>query len=188
MKGLRRDPILRRVIDRVGHCTLSLERNKIRALSESIIYQQLAGAAAATISRRFEALWGRWPTPSQVIEARVARLRSAGLSRQKLSYLKDLSAKVLDGTVPLSRVGRMGDAEVIEVVTQVKGIGRWTAEMFLMFCLGRPDVFPTGDLGIQTAMKRLYRVRTAAGMERVAERWRPERTKAAWYLWRSGDA
>lgn len=187
MNGLRRDPVLRRVIDRVGPCTLfeKLERNRFRALGESILYQQLAGAAAATIARRFVAIWGRWPRPVELAEVRAQTLRNAGLSRQKLSYLKDLAARVLDGRLPISRLSRMEDDAVVESVTQVKGIGRWTAEMFLMFSLGRPDVFPTGDYGIQQAMKRLYGVRTPAGMVRVAERWRPHRTAACWYLWRS---
>ena len=185
MKALRADPVLRRVIDRVGPCRLKLERSRFRALSESILYQQLAGGAAVAIARRFQAIWGRWPTPAQLVAVSKAKLRAAGLSRQKLSYLQDLGRKVHDGNLRLDRVARMDDEEVVECVTQVKGIGRWTAEMFLMFCLGRPDVFPLGDYGIQQAMKRLYRVRTAAGMSRVAERWRPHRTAAAWYLWRS---
>ncbi len=187
MNALRADPVLRRVIDRIGPCRLKLERNRFRALSESILYQQLAGGAAVAIARRFEAIWGRWPTPSQLAAVPARKLRAAGLSRQKLSYMRDLSTKVLEGSVRLDRVGRMDDERVVECVTQVKGIGRWTAEMFLMFCLGRPDVFPLGDYGIQQAMKKLYRVRTPAGMSRIAERWRPHRTAAAWYLWRAID-
>ncbi|MDQ3949378.1 MAG: DNA-3-methyladenine glycosylase [Gemmatimonadota bacterium] len=187
----RADGVLARVIERVGPCRFR-PRSKgthFDALLRSIVYQQLSGKAAGTILDRVLALYGgRYPRPAQLLETPDDALRRAGLSRQKLGYLRDLAAKVDGGEVPLARVGRLPDEEVISYLTRVKGIGRWTAQMFLMFRLGRPDVLPELDLGIQTAIQRAYELPTRpapADVLRIGARWRPHATVASWYLWRS---
>ena len=185
------DPVLGRVIARVGTCRFQPRRKGTHfdALLRSIVYQQLSGKAASTILDRVLALYGgRYPRPAELLETPETALRSAGLSRQKLAYLRDLAGKVETGEVPLARVGRMPDEEVIAHLTRVKGIGRWTAQMFLMFRLGRPDVLPELDLGIQNAIQRAYDLpkRPApADVLRIGEAWRPHATIACWYLWRS---
>jgi DNA-3-methyladenine glycosylase II len=186
------DPVLARVIDAVGPVTLELRRERFQALGRAIIFQQLAGAAAQTIYTRFVALFpGRhFPTPRQVLEAPSEDLRRVGLSRQKSLYLKDLAVHVDNGTLNFHRFAKMDDEEIIADLVRVHGIGRWTAEMFLMFNLGRPDVLPVDDLGVRNAARRLYRMRKMPDAKRLralAERWRPYRSAASWYLWRSGE-
>ncbi len=186
------DPVLRRVIDEVGPYRQPRVRNRFGALVLSILHQQLAIKAAQTITQRFLRLYGdgrgRMPTPSELSATPARKLRAAGLSRQKIRYLKDLARKTASGAVPLERLARLRDEEVIETLTQVKGIGRWTAEMFLIFSLGRPDVWAVDDLGLQLAVKQLYGLRkhpSAEKMQRIAEPWRPYRSVASWYLWQS---
>ena len=187
----RADPILARVIQRVGPCRFEPREKGTHfdALLRSIVYQQLSGKAAGTILDRVLALYGgRYPRPAQLLETSEEALRQAGLSRQKLAYLRDLATKVDSGEVPLARVRRLPDEEIITHLTHVKGIGRWTAQMFLMFRLGRPDVLPELDLGIQTAIQRAYDLpkRPApADVLRIGATWRPHATIASWYLWRS---
>ncbi len=184
------DPVLGRLIQAVGPCRYRVDRGggSFAALTEAIVYQQLAGAAAATIHRRLCTLVGRKHPRPQDIAGRSAReLRSVGLSRQKIGYLRDLVARVQDG-LPLSRLSRLSDEAVIESLTAVKGIGRWTSEMFLMFRLGRLDVLPVDDLGIRKAMQKAWRKRALPKpdwMQKTAEPWRPYRSVASWYLWRS---
>jgi DNA-3-methyladenine glycosylase II len=147
--------------------------------------------AASTISGRFEALFDdRGPSPDGVTVLSDARLRGVGLSGQKLAYLRDLSRRVVDGSLKLGALSAMEDEDVIAALTAVKGIGRWTAEMFLMFRLQRPDVLPVGDLGIVKAMQKVYGLRkmpSPARMTAIGERWRPYRSVASWYLWASLD-
>jgi DNA-3-methyladenine glycosylase II len=186
------DPVLARIIDAVGPIEIALRRERFPALSRAIIFQQLAGAAARTIHGRFVALFPgrRFPSPRQVLDASPEDLRRVGLSRQKSLYLKDLAAHVDNGTLNFHRFHKMEDEEIILDLTRVHGVGRWTAEMFLMFNLGRPDVLPVDDLGVRNAARRLYRLRTMPDAKRLralAERWRPYRSAACWYLWRSGD-
>jgi DNA-3-methyladenine glycosylase II len=186
------DPVLARVIEAVGPVALILRRERFQALSRAIIFQQLAGAAAHTIYTRFVAMFPgrRFPTPRQVLDATTDSLRTAGLSRQKILYLKDLAAHIENGALNFHRFAKMSDEEIILDLTRVHGIGRWTAEMFLMFNLGRPDVLPVDDLGIRSAARRLYRMRKLPDARRLrglAERWRPYRSAACWYLWRSGE-
>jgi 3-methyladenine DNA glycosylase/8-oxoguanine DNA glycosylase len=163
-----------------------------QSLAESIIYQQLSGKAAGTILARFVALYKgkKFPTPEDVLKTPMPKLRAAGLSGQKASYLKDLAAKFKDGTVNPKNFPRMTDEEIIEHVTAVKGIGEWTAQMFLMFTLARPDVLPTGDLGIQKAFQRVFKLRAKPSPERMAalaKPWAGHRTVASMYLWRMLD-
>lgn len=189
----RVDPVLAGVIDRVGPCRLEPRREGTHfdALVRSIVYQQLSGKAASTILGRVHALYGnRSPTPAELLATPDETLRAAGLSRQKLSYLKDLATRVESGEVPLAadQIDHLGDEEIIERLVRVKGIGRWTVHMFLIFRLGRPDVLPELDLGIQNAIRRAYRLRKQPGPKdvlRIGKRWTPHASVASWYLWRS---
>ena len=189
----RVDPVLAGVIDRVGPCRLEPRREGTHfdALVRSIVYQQLSGKAASTILGRVHALYGdRSPTPAELLATSDETLRAAGLSRQKLSYLKDLAAKVESGEVPLAAetIDHLGDEEIIERLVRVKGIGRWTVHMFLIFRLGRPDVLPELDLGIQNAIRRAYRLRKQPKPKdvlRIGKSWTPHASVASWYLWRS---
>ena len=189
----RADPILAGLIGRVGPYRMELRTNGTHydALIRSIVFQQLSGKAASTIHRRFCALFpGKRPRAQDVATSSDDRLRSAGLSRQKLRYVRDLSARVAEGSLPLAHLGRMADDAIIEHLVQVKGIGRWTAQMFLMFRLGRPDVLPELDLGVQAAIQRAYGLRvrpTPREVIRIGTPWRPYASVASWYLWRSLD-
>lgn len=185
------DPVLGGIIDRVGPCRLEARRTGTHydALVRSIVFQQLSGKAARTIHERFRAIYPRRrPRPELVLATSDAVLRAAGLSRQKIGYLRDLSARVADRSLPLAHLGRLPDDAIIEHLVQVKGIGRWTVQMFLMFRLGRPDVLPELDLGVQNAIQRAYGLRkrpTPKEVLRIGERWRPYASVASWYLWRS---
>lgn len=186
------DPVMKRLIEQIGIFEIPRSAKTFRTLAESIMYQQLSGKAAATIISRFRKLWRgtSFPSPRQVMSMSASRMRKVGVSRQKISYLKDLARKTLSGYVAIKTLNSLDDEAVIQHLIAVKGIGRWTAEMFLMFALGRPDVFPVDDLGIQKALTRAYRIRsrpTKQCMLKIAEKWRPYRTLASLYLWRSVD-
>jgi DNA-3-methyladenine glycosylase II len=184
------DPTLRAIIEKVGRCRIEYGPPEFTSLAEAIVYQQLNGRAAVTIFRRFAALAGQPLTPNGILKLSDAQLRSVGLSKQKSTYLKDLAAKTSDGLLNFARLPDMTDDEVIKHLTQVKGIGVWTAHMFLMFSLRRPDVLPTGDYGIQVAMKKHYKKRKLPkpkDMEKIARLWAPYRSVACWYMWRSLD-
>jgi len=187
----RADPVLGRIIDRVGPYRLETTRagTHYDALVRSIVFQQLSGKAAGTIHRRFLELYpGRRARAELVLGSTDEGLRGAGLSRQKIGYLRDLSARVADRSLPLAHLGRLPDDAIIEHLVQVKGIGRWTAQMFLMFRLGRPDVLPELDLGVQNAIRLAYGLETRPGPKdvlRIGTPWRPYASVASWYLWRS---
>jgi 3-methyladenine DNA glycosylase/8-oxoguanine DNA glycosylase len=186
----RTDPVLAAIIRDVGPCRLRTDETggAFAALVESIVYQQITGKAAASIYGRVRTLIKRrHPRPQDILAATEEALRGAGLSRQKVAYLRDLAEKVRDG-LKLHVLGRLEDEAVIETLIEVKGIGRWTVEMFLIFRLGRLDVLPVHDYGIRKAMQRAYRLRKLPNpdrMRRLAEPWRPYRSVACWYLWRS---
>jgi len=188
------DPRLSAVIDVVGPCTFEPAEHlaHFTAISRSIVFQQLSGKAATTIYNRFAALFpDETPTAHALLDASDEQLRSVGLSRQKIGYLRDFSARVVAGQVPIDTLHELSDDEIIAALVSVKGIGRWTAQMFLMFRLGRPDVLPDLDLGIQKGVQRAYRMRKLPTPKRVVEvgaKWAPYRTVASWYLWRSLDA
>jgi DNA-3-methyladenine glycosylase II len=191
---MRRDPVMRTLLTRIGPCRLagSLHADPFESLVQAIIWQQLSWKAALTIYRRFQAVFeeGRCPTARELAAAPDPPLRAAGLSRPKICHLKDLAAKALDGSLPLDALERLEDAAVIESLTRVKGIGRWSAEMFLIFKLHRPDVLPVDDLAIQKAIQRAYGMRKLPSekrMLRLGEQWRPYRSVASWYLWESLD-
>jgi DNA-3-methyladenine glycosylase II len=188
---MRRDPVLGAAIKRIGPCGLAERQRKdhLTALVGAIVSQQLSTKAAATIFGRFVALF-----PGGAIELeRIgafddATLRAVGFSGQKISYLRDLSARVLDGRLRLDELERLPDDEVIEKLTEVKGFGRWSAEMFLMFRLHRPDVLPVDDLGIVKAVQKLYGLRKrpdAKRLRKIGEAWKPYRSVASWYLWQT---
>lgn len=184
------DPTLRAIIERVGPCRIEYGPAEFHSLAEAIVYQQLNGKAAVTIFKRFAALAGEPVTAEGILKLKDEQLRSVGLSKQKSAYLKDLAAKTRDGLLNFAQLPHMSDADVIKHLTQVKGIGVWTAQMFLMFTLKRPDVLPTGDYGVQAAIKRHYKKRKMPKpdvMEKIARPWSPYRSIACWYLWRSLD-
>ena len=184
------DPVLRAIIERVGPCRMEFGAAEFSSLAEAIVYQQLNGKAAVTIFRRFVRLAGEPLTPEGILKLSDEQLRNAGLSKQKSSYLKDLATKTAAGILDFSRLPALSDDEVIEHLTQVKGIGVWTAHMFLIFSLRRPNVLPTGDYGVQMALKKHYRKRKLPkpkDMEKIARAWEPYRSVACWYMWRSLD-
>lgn len=189
----RADPVLRKVIDTVGPCRFAprTEGTHFDALVRAILYQQLAGKAAATIHGRVRAIYGdRDPGPDELLRTPEEAIRAAGVSRQKLSYLRDLATRVSAGSLPLDSVERMDDEEVISALVAVKGVGRWSAQMFLMFRLGRPDVVPELDLGVQKGIQLAYglpELPRPRDVLRIAEPWAPYRTVASWYLWRLLD-
>ncbi|MDQ6872056.1 MAG: DNA-3-methyladenine glycosylase [Gemmatimonadota bacterium] len=187
------DPVMAQVIEKVGRYKgwAASEGSHFDAVARSIVFQQLSGKAAGTIHGRFQGLYGgRTPLPSELAATPDEHLRAVGLSRQKSAYLKDLGARVASGDLPIETLHELTDDEIITALTQVKGIGRWTAQMFMMFRLGRPDVLPDLDLGIQKGIQRAYRLRKLPTPERVLKigaKWAPYRTVASWYLWRYVD-
>ncbi len=185
---LRNDPILGKIIEQVGEFKLRKHNHHFAVLIESIISQQLATSAAEAIFARFKLLYPNFPTAADIISTRKTKLRSVGLSGMKIDYLKDLSKHVEEGILEIKKLPKMSDEEVITQLTQVKGIGRWTAEMFLIFSLGRPDVFPVGDLGLRKGIQMAFSLKELPKpkeIEKFGERWRPYRSIATWYLWKS---
>lgn len=211
------DPVMRGIIERVGPCRMQFSEPVFHSLAEAIAYQQLNGRAAETIFKRFTALAGDPLTPEGILKLTPEQMRSAGLSQQKSSYLRDMAERAHRGDLDFSRLTSMSDDEVIVHLTQVKGVGVWTAHMFLMFTLRRPNILPTGDFGVRMAMHKHYlakrMTKPAASkpakrgneksngkptkaqiilpkpeeMEKIARRWEPYRSVACWYLWQSLD-
>ena len=184
------DPVLRAIIERVGPCRMQFGLADFGSIAEAIVYQQLNGKAAATIFKRFAAVAGEPLTPEGILKLTDQQMRDVGLSKQKSAYLKDLAAKTAAGVLDFERLADLPDEEVIEHLTQVKGIGIWTAHMFLIFSLRRPNVLPTGDYGVQVAVKKHYKKRKLPkpkDMEKIARAWEPYRSVACWYMWRSLD-
>ena len=184
------DPIIRDIIERVGPYRMEYGDPVFHSLAEAIVYQQLNGKAALSIFKRFAALAGEPLTPEGIMRVTDQQMRLAGLSKQKSSYLRDLAERTHRGDLNFAGLGDLSDEEVIVHLTQVKGIGVWTAHMFLMFSLRRPNILPTGDFGIKMAIKKHYKKRKPPNpkqMEKIAECWEPYRSVACWYLWRSLD-
>jgi 3-methyladenine DNA glycosylase/8-oxoguanine DNA glycosylase len=189
---MRRDPVLGGIISRYGPCGLRIGRESeiFCGLIESVVSQQLSTKAAATIYGRLRALMpdGGTPTPEAILPLPDDALRAVGLSRQKIGYVRDLSQRVIDGSLRTDAFATLADDEVVAQLTQIKGIGRWTADMILIFRLARPDVLPVGDLGIVKAVQKAYGLRKTPDAKRllqIGEPWRPYRSIASWYLWRS---
>jgi DNA-3-methyladenine glycosylase II len=207
------DPVMRFIIERIGPCRMEFGLPEFHSLAEAIVYQQLNGKAAVTIFKRFIALAGNPLTPSGILKLTDEQLRSVGLSRQKSAYLKDLAEKTAAGSLDFASLPELSDAQVTEHLTRVKGVGVWTAQMFLMFTLKRENVLPTGDFGIRMAIFKHYmdkrrkvapnpkkgkaggkkapalkiKLPTPEQMEKIAKSWEPHRSVACWYLWRSLD-
>jgi DNA-3-methyladenine glycosylase II len=183
----RRDPMMAALMERAGPFRLPKPTgDAFAALAESILYQQLAGAAAAAIHRRFLALFDGSLTPEAVLALPESALRGAGLSGAKVASIRDLATKVLEGTVPVVGFGRLSDERIVASLSQVRGIGRWTAEMFLIFELRRPDVWPVDDYGVRQGWAMIHRLSelpTAKALQSEGDRFRPFRTAAAWYCW-----
>lgn len=188
---LQADPVMRSIVERVGPYTIEVRGAPYQSLLRAILYQQLAGAAAAAIERRFLAMFdGAIPRPEQLATVSDEELRSVGISRQKAGYIRSIAEHFASGELSDRKLLRASDEEIIEQVTRIKGVGRWTADMLLMFCIGRPDVLPVGDLGVQNSMRLAYGLEAppkADEMLEIAEAWRPYRSAGSWYLWRRGD-
>lgn len=195
-RHLQKDPVLARIISAVGPCTLKPHRDHFVLLCRSIYSQQISTAVATVLFGRFREKFPRKrPTPPLVLklltEGTEAELKGCGLSRQKKKYLIDLSKHFISGAIPNDQLARLTDEEIIAALTAVNGIGRWTAEMFLMFVLNRPDVLPVDDLGLQRAVKQAYQLKQwpkKTKLLKLGQAWRPYRTIASWYLWRAADA
>ena len=184
----RNDAVLAEIIRRVGDYRIEFREPGFETLVKSIVYQQLSGRVASIIFERLVKAAGGGLTPASVLKLRPERMRKLGLSKQKTVYIRDLARHTRDGRVVFQELETLTDAEVIERLTEVKGIGVWTAHMFLMFALRRTDVLPVGDLGIRNAIKAAYGLKespTPAEVEAMGARWRPYCTVASWYLWRS---
>ena len=185
------DPIMGRLIQQAGPFTLKLERDRFGILVRSILSQQISTKAARSIRLKLLELLAPNPlTPEAIISQSEEQLRSAGLSRQKISYLRDLSERSLDGRLNLKKIGRLSDEEAIEELIQVRGIGRWTAQMFLIFSLGRLDVFPHDDLIVRSSIKELYQLTELPNKSEshaIAASWKPYSSVATWYCWRHLD-
>jgi DNA-3-methyladenine glycosylase II len=183
------DPIMATIIERVGPYKIQYREPVFQTMVRSIVYQQLSGKAALTIYNRLAAAAGADPlTPESILRLRPAKMRALGLSKQKLTYIRELARMTRDGQIDFARYLELEDAEVVDSLTKVKGIGVWTVHMFLIFALRRPNVLPTGDLGVRAAIKKAYNLAELpkpAEMERIAAAWRPYCSVASWYLWRS---
>ncbi len=188
-KFLKKDPKLAKIIKQVGDYNVKITKNRYQSLVEAIIAQQLSGAAAGAILKKFKKLYkAKFPKPIEVIKTSDSKLRSAGLSKMKVSYIKDLSKKIEKNQLNMRKISTQNDEYVIEQLTSVRGIGRWTAEMFLIFSLGRLDILPVGDLGLKKGIQLMHSFNELPNekeIELLAESWRPYRTVATWYLWKS---
>ena len=182
------DLLLASIIERVGPCNMTYREPTFEALARAIVYQQLSTKAASTILGRFQAAAGGVLSPESIQQLSVAEMRQAGLSKQKIGYIRDLAEHAISGKVDFAKLPDMSDEEVIIALTDIKGIGVWTAHMFLMFALRRPNILPVGDLGVRMAIKQLYKKRKmplAKDIEKIAKGWHPYCSVASWYLWRS---
>jgi DNA-3-methyladenine glycosylase II len=182
------DPVIAEIIERVGPYRVKYNEPVFGSLVRSIVYQQLSGKAAATIFGRLLGATGDPIRPEAILQLSLEELRALGLSKQKAAYIRDLAEKTVSEQVVFEKFRRMTNDQIIGSLTQVKGVGVWTAQMFLMFSLRRPDILPCGDLGIRTAVQKAYKLKkppVPAKLEQIGERWRPYCSVASWYLWRS---
>lgn len=185
------DPVLKPIIARAGLCRITPHNNYYWELVDSIISQQLSIKAAASIERRFQELMGSdIPSPGQILEKSVDALRTVGLSRPKANYIRDLAQHIVDGKLKFDRFSALSNEEITKELTDVKGIGEWTAHMFLMFCMGRLDILPVGDLGIRNSIRSLYgfeHLPTPQDIKAIAEKyhWHPYESVASWYIWQN---
>ncbi len=189
VKFLKKDPKFAKIIMQVGDYNVKITKNRYQALVEAIISQQLSGSAANSIIKKFRKLYkSKFPKPRDVIKTSDSKLRTTGLSKMKIVYIKELSKKIESKELNMRKISTQSDEQVIEVLTDVKGIGRWTAEMFLIFSLGRLDILPVGDLGLKKGIQSMYSLKDLPEKEQIeqlTESWKPYRTVATWYLWKS---
>jgi DNA-3-methyladenine glycosylase II len=187
----KHDPVLGSIVKRIGPVDFEVDDGHYEALVGAIIYQQLAGAAARAILDRFKKIYGgKIPDPKQYLSTDEKTLRASGLSPQKISYIGDLCERIVRGSLDLPSLTHLPDEEAVERLDEIRGVGRWTAEMFLLFVLGRKDVLPVDDLGVQKAVKRIYHLRKLPSkkkFEQLAKNWHPYCSIATLYLWRSGE-
>jgi DNA-3-methyladenine glycosylase II len=185
------DPVMARLIGKIGKFDIRYLEPDFETLARSIVYQQLSGKSAGAIyTRLLDAVPGGRMAPEALLRVSPDQMRALGMSRQKIAYLRDLAERTVRGEVDFSSLGSLTDEEVVAELTRVKGIGLWTAQMYLIFALRRPDVLPVGDLGIRGAIRKAYELAEVPGIaevERIGERWRPWCSVASWYLWRSVD-
>ena len=185
---LRSDKKLGPLIRRIGPCSMRITKNPFQTLVEAIIYQQLSEASATAITKRFLKLYKKFPTPRQVNNTTDKKLKDIGLSGTKINYMKGLAKLVVKKEIDFRKISKLSDEQVIEELTKIKGIGNWTAQIYLMFCLQRKDVFPVGDLGIQKGIRDLFSLKELPDpktMEKFSARWKPNRSIACWYIWKS---
>ena len=185
---LRSDKKLGPLIRRIGPCSMRITKNPFQTLVEAIIYQQLSEASATAITKRFLKLYKKFPTPRQVNNTTDKKLKDIGLSGTKINYMKGLAKLVVKKEIDFRKISKLSDEQVIEELTKIKGIGNWTAQIYLMFCLQRTDVFPVGDLGIQKGIRDLFSLKELPEpktMEKFSARWKPNRSIACWYIWKS---
>ena len=182
------DKKLEPLIRKIGPCTMRITKNPYQTLVEAIIYQQLSEASATAITKRFLKLYKKFPTPEQVINTSDKKLKDTGISGTKINYIKGLSKQIVQKEIDFRKISKLNDEQVIEKLTKIKGIGNWTAQIYLMFCLQRKDVFPVGDLGIQKGIRDLFSLKELPNpktMEKYSARWKPNRSIACWYIWKS---
>jgi DNA-3-methyladenine glycosylase II len=189
IKFLKKDPKFAKIIMQIGDYDVKITKNRYQSLVEAIISQQLSGFAANSIIKKFRKLYkSKFPKPRDVTKTSDSKLRTTGLSKMKIIYIKELSKKIESKELNMRKISTQSDEQVIEVLTDVKGIGRWTAEMFLIFSLGRLDILPVGDLGLKKGIQSMYSLKELPQKEQIeqlAESWKPYRTVATWYLWKS---
>ena len=185
---LRSDKKLQPLIRRIGPCSMRITKNPFQTLVEAIIYQQLSEASATAITKRFLKLYGKFPTPKQVFNTTDKKLKDIGISGTKINYIKGLAKLVVKKEIDFRKISKLSDEQVIEELTKIKGIGNWTAQIYLMFCLQRTDILPVGDLGIQKGIRDMFSLKELPNpktLEKYAARWKPNRSIACWYIWKS---
>jgi len=188
VSSLYLDKKLEPLIRKIGPCTMRITKKPYQTLVEAIIYQQLSEASATAITKRFLKLYKKFPTPKQVFNTSDKKLKDTGISGTKINYIKGLSKQIIQNEINFRKISKLKDEQVIEELTKIKGIGNWTAQIYLMFCLERKDVFPVGDLGIQKGIRDLFSLKelpNAKTMEKYSARWKPNRSIACWYIWKS---
>ncbi|NIM25940.1 MAG: DNA-3-methyladenine glycosylase 2 family protein [Nitrosopumilaceae archaeon] len=187
IKELQKDSKLKKIIDDVGPCKIRVMRNRYEAIIDAIITQQISDAAGKAIGKRFRDIFPKYPLPNEVLSTDDSTLLSSGISKMKVQYIKNISSAIISNQINLKKISKKEDEAIINDLTQIKGIGRWTAEMFLIFGLGRLDILPLGDLGLRNGIQTLYSFSEKPSDEiiiKIAQKWRPYRTVATWYIWK----
>ena len=187
IKILQKDRIMKKIIQNVGPCTIRKIPNPFEALIDGIITQQISDSAGQAIALRFRQFFnGKFPTPEMILEFNEDELKSVGLSRMKSQYILDISQKVINGELNFKKFAKLEDEEIISELIKIRGIGRWTAEMYLIFGLGRKDIFPLGDLGLINGIKKIYSLNNPdiSDIKNISNKWKPYRTFGTWYIWK----